>query len=282
MNGNGRGVDRPAAYWSLGGVLIALLALTLTRLVHLTAVPAPDASCVPPPLVVSLPEQLPAPSGTVVPSSPAGTPAAGTPSATPNPVAISIRQLFRADDPPADHGLAVTDGPLMPLVIPIACTVPESKRRPQGEPCVRLLPPGGSLCASGAVGVGRLSSEQDAPTFAVQAGRVVLRDADGATRLDTLQGYFRYDDPEHGLVLLCPDISLLEPVGPNARQFVVLCSNEGEEGWAVSGQITDGGTAASDSIGLTIDAPNGNQTALVGPLAAGSIIVRNGPDDAGR
>jgi hypothetical protein len=89
-----------------------------------------------------------------------------------------------------------------------------------------------------------------------------------------LQGFFRYDDPAQHVALVCPQIALLERVGPNARRFVALCLNEGEAGWAVSGQVTDGSGAAPDSIGLTVDGPDGAQWTLTGQVSAGAVIVR--------
>ena len=273
MAGSGSVQNATVNYWSFGGLVIAMLALALTRLLHI-AVPPPSsgAPCPPPPFVISLPE-TPAPAGSVTPPV-AATPVVGPPAAT----AVPIGQLFRADDPPSSRGIILSSAPLMPLVIPVACTVASDERRQQGESCVQLTPPEGRLCVSGAVGGGRLSIEADAPAVALQASRAVVIDATGALQMDMVQGYFRYDDPDLGLMLFCPELSNLETAGPNARRFAAQCTNLGQDGWTVSGQLTDGGTAAPDSIGVTADAPDGRHFALVGPLAAGTIIVRNAPD----
>jgi hypothetical protein len=184
-----------------------------------------------------------------------------------------MRRLFRAGNPPAEHGIAPVYGPIVPLVIPGPCSTANLEQR-RLTPCVLLLPPADRLCTDGVVGAGQLAGGRDAPRFALQADRVTLRDTSGALRIDALQGYVRYDDAERGLLLICADVRLLEPVGPNARRFIALCSNAGEEGWAISGQVTDGNGAAPDSVSLTIDGPDGRQIALVGGLTAGSIVVR--------
>jgi hypothetical protein len=98
--------------------------------------------------------------------------------------------------------------------------------------------------------------------------------------MDALEGFFRYDDPAQRLSLFCPEVRLLESIGPNARRIVALCRNYGQEGWAVSGQATDGAGAAPDSVSLTVAGPDGSQRQLVGSLAAGAIVVREVPDDA--
>ncbi len=298
------------SYYSFGGAVVALLILVLSQLARTVAPPAgADLPCATqPPLSVSLPDTLPRLPGTpatpatavtaaAVPSltaTPAAalTPRAAAPSATgtaalQRPVATPpveappapIRALFRADDPPAAHGLLISGGALMPWVIPQPCRLTAEQRRGHPLPCLNLLPPAGSLCVSGAAGNGGLSSDAATPLFALQATRVTLRDAGGNLRLDSLQGYFRYDDPGRGLLLLCPRISLLERIGSNARRFSAACSNGGADGWSVSGQVTDGGTAAPDSVGLTIQAPDGRQVSLAGALTAGSVFVDDLPDD---
>jgi hypothetical protein len=165
----------------------------------------------------------------------------------------------------------------MPLLVPPSCPVEESVRR-SITPCVKLLPPASRLCAGGIVGRGQLSAAANAPVFAFQAGRVTVSDVDGAFRVDAQEGFVRYDDPAHGLALFCPQVPLLESIGPNARQFIALCRNFGQEGWAVSGQATDGAGAAADSVSLTIDGPDGSQQEIIGSLANGAIVVRDVPD----
>ncbi len=299
---------RHTSFLSVGGAVVALLVVVLSQLAHTLAPPAGgDIPCATqPPLSVSLPVTLPdtsitsgtgglvssftATPGARLQPTPASTPAstttpaaAGPGPATPTPTAetppVAIRSLFRADDPPAAHGLVITGGPLMPWVIPQPCRLTGEQRRSRPLPCVNLLPPASVLCISGASGSGRLSTDASAPTFAVQAERVTLRDASSTLRLDVLQGYFRYDDPGRGLLLLCPRISLLERIGSNARRFSAACSNRGADGWSVSGQVTDGGTAAPDSAGITIQAPDGSQFALVGALPVGGIHVDDLPED---
>lgn len=284
-------------YLSLGAALIALLALSLARLLVSTpqVAPAPDCTGLPP-FVISLPDGLPPPlpaeatpavgdaglpAATANPSpQPPHSAASPTPEATGSPapsvVATSVpwRQLFRADDPLADHALAISSGAAMPLLVPEPCSAAEALRRAT-TPCVKLLPPASRLCAGGIVGRGRLSAEQGSPAFAFEAGRVTVRDVDGALRLDAQEGFFRYDDPAQGLALFCPTVPLLQSIGPNARQFVALCRNFGQEGWAVSGQATDGAGAAPDSVSFTIDAPDGSKRQLVGSLADGAIVVRD-------
>jgi hypothetical protein len=137
-----------------------------------------------------------------------------------------------------------------------------------------------SLCASGLVGEGQLTTESADSAFALQVDRVTLRDLDGAARVDALQGYVRYDDRERGLALVCPLIEYVETVSSNALRFIALCSNYGAEGWAVSGQVTDGAAAAPDSMSLTVDAPDGTQTSLVGSVTNGVLLMRNAPADA--
>jgi len=126
MVGSGSTRNARVSYWSFGGFLIALVALALTRVVHIAVPPPFGAPCPPPPFVISLPE-IPAPAGSVTPPV-AGTPVVGPPAAT----AVPIGQLFRADDPPSSHGIILSSGPLMPLVIPVACTVAGDERRQAG------------------------------------------------------------------------------------------------------------------------------------------------------
>jgi hypothetical protein len=275
--------ERAVGFWSLGGVLFAALALLLTRTLH-SVTPPPDVAAVCdslPPLAVSLPENLPspiAPTPGPTPAPPAGatvTPTA-TPVATATPAAtaaVPMRTLFRADDLPSSHGLRPVQGPIVPLVIPPPCQVPDPRAR-RLSPCAKLLPPGATLCVQGVVGLGQIGYGAEAPRLALQADRVQLRDLDGALRLDELQGYVRYDDPQRGLLLVCPNVALLDELGPNARRIVALCTNRGQEGWAISGQVTDGNAAAPDSVSLTIDAPDGTRILLVGGLATGAIVVR--------
>ncbi|MHB8578111.1 MAG: hypothetical protein ACYDCQ_22605, partial [Dehalococcoidia bacterium] len=207
-------------FLSLTGVLFALLVLALTHVARVAQPPGdpPPVCAIPPPLVVSLPRVLPGaasvpalsptatalvatptagtplasptPSAPVLASSPTDTPVAGTETPTPPPAVqtVATRLLFRADDPPADHGLAISYASLMPAVIPAPCQVPATARRSTVVPCVKLLPPAARLCASGIVGEGRLSNESPASAFALQAGRVTLADVDGKTRIDALQG----------------------------------------------------------------------------------------------
>ncbi|HZQ37321.1 MAG TPA: hypothetical protein VFD32_15430 [Dehalococcoidia bacterium] len=283
-------------YRSLGGALIALLALGLARLLFAAPHAATQTDCgALPPFVVSLPTELPPPlPPEATPSvgdaglpSPSPSPQAQEGTATPAPsatvaataVATSVpwRLLFRADDPPERHALAISDGATMPLVVPEPCVADEGLRR-GSTPCVKLLPPASVLCVDGIVGRGRISAAPGSPAFSFQAGRVTVRDADGALRLDAQEGFFRYDDPAQGLALFCPEVPLLQSIGPNARQIVALCRNFGVEGWAVSGQATDGAGAAPDSVSFTIDAPDGSQRQLVGSLADGAIVVREVPD----
>ncbi len=293
MPGSGTG---SRAFLSLGGALIALLALGLARLLFA----APQGTTQPgcsglAPFVVSLPAGLPPPraaaatpavgdAGLTGPASPTPEPpgTGATPAATTMPGApaaaspVPWRLLFRADDPPESHALAISAGATMPLSVPAPCLVDEAERR-ASVPCVKLLPPASQLCVAGIVGRGRLSAAPSAPAFAFEAGRVTVRDVDGALRLDAQEGFFRYDDPAQGLALFCPEVPLLQSVGPNARQIVALCRNYGQEGWAVSGQATDGAGAAPDSVSFTIDAPDGSQRQLVGSLADGAIVVRDLP-----
>ncbi|HLZ70683.1 MAG TPA: hypothetical protein VKV26_12350 [Dehalococcoidia bacterium] len=283
------------SHLSLGGALIALLALGLGRLLLAAPPRAAPAACAGlPPFVVSLPAELPPPlapgatpavgDAALTPTATAGATAAASasptaaPSATPA-AAVPWRTLLRADDSPAADAVQITSGAAIPLLPPRPCTVDESVRRATG-PCVKLLPPASRLCAGGIVGRGRLSAAPDAPAFAFEAGRVTVSDLDGAFRVDALEGFFRYDDPAQGLALFCPRVPLLQSVGPNARQFIALCRNFGQEGWAVSGQATDGAGAAPDSISLTIDGPDGSMRQLVGSLANGAIVVRDVPDTA--
>ncbi len=289
--GGASGGERGAPFWSFGGMVIALLVLALTQLVHRVVPPeGADVSCTAAPLIaVSLPSELPpVPNAAVsaTPSAATRSPSAATPSratATPAPTAtpqiVLTRNLFRADDPPASHALAIVDGPLLPLVLPQPCGVTQEQRRQRPLPCVNLLPPGGRLCAAGVSGSGRLTRSPEAPLFALQADRVTLRDTGDRLLIDTVQGYFRYDDPDRDLLLICPRISQLQTIGSNARSFTAGCSNMGAEGWSVSGQVTDGGTAAPDSVGLTITAPDGRTLPLVGPLSAGSILVDDIPGE---
>ncbi len=293
-------VTGPRAYLSLGGALIALLALGVARLLLSAPQGATESGCSGlSPFVVSLPAGLPSPlapeatpavgdAGLPGPASPTPQPpeTGSTPEATVAPgttggaaTPVPWRLLFRADDPPESHALAITDGATMPLSVPVPCLADEAERR-ASVPCVKLLPPASQLCAAGIVGRGRLSAAPGAPAFAFEAGRVTVRDVDGALRLDAQEGFFRYDDPAQGLALFCPEVPLLQSIGPNARQIVALCRNYGQEGWAVSGQATDGAGAAPDSVSFTIDAPDGSQRQLVGSLADGAIVVREPPDTA--
>lgn len=299
LNGQTIYLMKQAPFFSFGGVVVALLIAMLSQLAH--AVVPPSSADIPcpaqPALYVSLPATLPpAPGATVQATatpvaaiSPAAgiTPANGTPGAVfataappAEPAPVAVRSLFRADDPPAAHGLAITAGPIMPWVIPPPCRLTAEQRGHRPLPCVTLLPPGGLLCVSGAAGSGRLSSAAGAPPFALQATRVTVRDASGALRIDAVQGFFRYDDPDRGLLLLCPQIGRLERVGPNGRRFVAPCSNGGADGWSVSGQVTDGGSAAPDSVGLIVQAADGRQFPLVGALPVGGISVNDVPDEA--
>lgn len=293
-----------STFWSFGGLVLALLALALTRVqqqamppsARLPGCAAPLALAVsppatlPPPLASTRPASTPAPPATPEPVAPTAVPptasvstpssappSGGTPASqaasTPDGAAPRIADLLRADDPPQAHGLQVESGGLLPLVVPQPCALSHDLR-PGPEPCVRLLPPSGRLCASGVVADGRFSSDVGAPVIALQAARVTLSAADGTLRFDALQGYVRYDDPAQGLRLLCPEIRLLQSVGPNARTFVALCQNNGQNGWAISGQATDGSNAAPDTVGLTIDAPDGSSRMLAGALAAGAVQVR--------
>lgn len=283
--GAGQG-EWTAGFWSLGGALLAALALLLSRTLHAVVPPADVAAVCDglPPLALSLPQNLPpllAPARGATPEPSATATATAATAASPTPAAtpaadVPLRRLFRADDPPAAHSLAPAQGAIVPLVIPPPCQVPDPRLR-RTSPCLKLLPPGGTLCADGVIGLGQLGAGAEAPRLAVQADRVQLRDADGGLRLDELQGYVRYDDPQVGLLLICPRIGLLDAVGPNARRIVALCSNEGEEGWAISGQVTDGNAAAPDSVSLVIDAPDGRRIPLVGGLATGAIVVRSEP-----
>jgi len=278
-------------YWSLGAAVVALTALVLTYAVHL-APPAPvgTAACNGlPPFRVSVPEAGTLPATPAAGPNPARTvtPAAGTPisSATPLPATPwpaplgPLRRLIRADDLPADHAIVIANAaePLLLLVIPAPCGVPDSPRRTP-SPCLKLLPPGAQLCVSGVAGNGRLGAEPDAPALAFQAGKVTITDTDGNQRAAADQSFFRYDDLPRGIQLICPRLPVLEPIGSNARRLVALCSNHGEQGWAVSGQVTDGGGAAPDSVGLAIDAPDGSRTSVVGNLAVGAIVVRDLPE----
>jgi hypothetical protein len=289
-------------YLSLGGALIAVLALGLARLLSAAPQGAPPPACGDLfPFVVSLPAGLPPPLGAgatptvgdaglpastepgaspAAPAAGSATPApAASPAATVGAMPVPWRLLLRADDPPESHALAITDGAAMPLIVPQPCSVEEAERH-ASAPCVKLLPPASQLCAEGIVGRGRLSAAAGSPAFAFEAGRVTVRDLDGALRLDAQEGFFRYDDPAQGLALFCPEVPLLQSIGPNARQIVALCRNYGAEGWAVSGQATDGAGAAPDSVSFTIDGPDGSQRQLVGSIADGAIVVRDAPATA--
>lgn len=248
-------------FFSLGGLVLALLALALTRVQSGLAPAATPAACTGPlPFTITLPETL-------------QSPATATPAASSTPAPVALRALLRADDPPAAHALQIVSGGIVPLLLPRPCSlVPEQRAGP--EPCVMLAPPGGKLCAMGVVGVGALVTTADAPAFAFEAVHVVLTGADGATWFDALQGYVRYDDPAHGLLLICPEVRLLQSVGPSAERFVALCQNRGAEGWAVSGQATDGSGNAPDSISLSIAGPDGSVREVSGALAGGAIQVR--------
>lgn len=287
-------VSGSRGYLSLGGALIALLALGLARLLLAAPPGAVQPGCDGlAPFVVSLPAELPPPlppaatpaigdAGLPPPAaaSPAPEPSPGsTPPAAPTAAPVPWRLLLRADDPPESHALALTQGATLPLLVPAPCPADEALRR-ESVPCVKLLPPASRLCAGGIVGRGRLSATPGSPAFAFEAGRVTVSDLDGALRLDAQEGFFRYDDPAQGLALFCPEVRLLQSVGPNARQIVALCRNFGQEGWAVSGQATDGAGAAPDSISFTIDGPDGSRRQLVGSLADGAIVVRDVPDEA--
>gem|GEM_PF-2108339 len=301
MTGRGNDLNGARGYLSFGGALLALLALGLARL--LLAAPQslapPDCGGLPP-FIVSLPADLPPPlpagatpsvGDAALPSPPpesspspeatAASPASPTaaPAAPASASPIAWRTLLRADDPPQAHAVQISNGPSMPLLVPPPCAADESVRR-STSPCVKLLPPASRLCAGGIVGRGQLSATPDAPVFAFEAGRVTVSDLDGAFRVDALEGFFRYDDPAQGLALFCPQVPLLQSIGPNARQFIALCRNFGQEGWAVSGQATDGAGAAPDSLSLTIDGPDGARRQLVGSLANGAIVVRDLTDAA--
>jgi hypothetical protein len=267
---------------SFGALVLLLVALGLGQLRGAAGPAAPLAACAGPlPFALVLPATLPpppAPTATAVSSNtpPAGAiPATPGPAITPTPTPAAtppIASLLRADDPPAAHGLRLVDAGPLPLLPDPPCTItPEQRRGP--ETCLALLPPGGQLCAAGVVADGTLAAGAAAPVLALEAVRVTVTDADGATRLDVLEGYLRYDDPARRLRLFCPQIRLLQDVGPSARQFVALCQNNGAEGWAVSGQATDGAAGAADSVGLTIDAPDGEQLPLAGPLTSGAVQV---------
>jgi hypothetical protein len=273
-----------APFWSFGGMVVALLALAMTQLVHTVARPeGGDVACAAAPsIAINLPPELPPVQNAAASATPpvvTPRPASATPVSTATPQPVLIRNLFRADDPPGNHALAIVDGPLMPLVLPQPCRLSQEQRGQRPVPCVALLAPGSTLCASGVSGSGRLIRSADAPLFALQADRVTLRDAADRLLIDTVQGYVRYDDPEHNLLLICPRIAQLQTVSSNARSFSATCSNMGAGGWSVSGQVTDGSTAAPDSVGLTITAPDGSTLPLVGPLSAGSILVDDIPGD---
>jgi hypothetical protein len=286
-----RGGTQPFLSW--GALVVTLLASAFALVQHGAAPPSGVAACAGPlPFTLVLPATLP--SAAATPAHDIATPAAGesntavataipaasgtvTPTATstPEPVATlpPIASLLRADDPPADHGLVLAATGPLPLLTPRPCAL-STEQRHGAEPCVALLPPAGTLCAAGVVAAGSLAAGDAAPVLALQAARITLTDAAGATLLDTLQGYLRYDDPARGLRLFCPEIRLMQDVGPNARQIVALCRNGAQEGWAVSGQVTDGAAAAPDSVGLTIAAPDGSQQPLSGTLATGAAQVR--------
>jgi hypothetical protein len=180
----------------------------------------------------------------------------------------------RADDPPAQHNLALSDRPPLLYVIPVPCRVSSIARR--SNPCVSLSPPGASLCVSGVVGEGTIDVPERA-SFSIEAGRVTIAGAESNVLSESIEGYLRLDDPTRGLELVCPAIQSVEDTGPNARRLIALCSNRGEAGWAVAGQLTDGGLAAADSIGLDVYGPDGAQVTLSGILTHGAIIVRNPP-----
>ena len=279
-----RGWGEPS-FLSLGAIVLLLLAVALGHLRAAAGPPAPLADCAGPlPFALVLPATLPPPPAPSPAAAGSNTPAASAipstpepsapPSPSPTPAATPpIAALLRADDPPAAHGLRLVDAGPLPLLPDRPCTITPALRRGP-EPCLTLLPPGGQLCAAGVVADGTLDAGTNAPVLALEAVRLTLTDADGATRLDTLQGYLRYDDQARGLRLFCPQIRLLQDVGPSARQFVALCQNNGAEGWAISGQATDGAAGAPDSVGLTIDAPDGARLPLAGPLTSGAVQVR--------
>jgi hypothetical protein len=227
---------------------------------NLTPAATPAACAGPLPFTITLPETL-------------QPPAAASPVASSTPAPVALRALLRADDPPAAHSLRIVSDGIVPLLLPRPCSLaPEQRAGP--EPCVMLASPGGRLCAMGVVGAGALATTTDAPVFAFEAAHVVLTGADSAVWFDALQGYVRYDDPAHGLLLICPEVRLLQAVGPSAERFVALCQNLGAEGWAVSGQATDGSGNAPDSISLSIAGPDGSVREISGALAAGAIQVR--------
>lgn len=283
---------RSQPFLSWGALIVTLLATAFGLVLHAAAPPPGVADCAGPlPFTIVLPATLPSPTATpaaapaiAASNTPAATsiprPAASAPastSATATPVPVEtlppIAALLRADDPLAAHGLVLAEAGPLPLLAPLPCSLPAEQRHGT-EPCVALLPPGGRLCVAGIVAAGTLATGTDAPVLALQAARVTLTDAAGTTLLDTLQGYLRYDDPTRGLRLFCPEIRLLQDVGPSARQIVALCRNGATEGWAVSGQVTDGAAAAPDSVGLTISSPSGAQQSLSGTLATGAAQVR--------
>jgi len=248
-------------FFSLGGLVLALLALALARVQSGLAPAATPTACAGPlPFTITLPETL-------------QPPAAATPAASSTPAPVALRVLLRADDTPAAHALQIVSGGIVPLLLPRPCSLaPEQRAGP--EPCVTLAPPGGRLCAAGVVGAGTFSTAASAPAFALEAAHVIITGADGAIWFDALQGYVRYDDPAHGLLLICPEVRLVQAVGPSAEQFVALCQNWGAEGWAVSGQATDGNGNAPDSLSLAIAGPDGSVREVSGTLASGAIQVR--------
>jgi hypothetical protein len=289
--------SRSQPFLSWGALVVTLLASAFGLVLHGAAPPSGVAACAGPlPFALVLPANLPSAAATPAPdlatpgvaeSNTAVAPAIPAASGTATPAAPMqasstpdlaealppIASLMRADDPPGEHGLVLVNAGPLPLLAPRPCALTPEQRH-SAEPCVALLPPAGRLCAAGVVAAGTLAAGDAAPVLALQAARITLTAASGATLLDTLQGYVRYDDPARGLRLFCPEIRLLQDVGPNARQIVALCRNGAAEGWAVSGQVTDGSAAAPDSVGLTIAAPDGSQQPLSGTLATGAAQVR--------
>src|SRR5579875_1401406 len=115
-------------FFSLGGLVLALLALALARVQSGLAPAATPTACAGPlPFTITLPETL-------------QPPAAATPAASSTPAPVALRVLLRADDTPAAHALQIVSGGIVPLLLPRPCSLaPEQRAGP--EPCVTLAPP---------------------------------------------------------------------------------------------------------------------------------------------